>query len=173
MFIFMNAVVYVVQIVFISLFFHNPEYKISGLLIFQYNILLDITVCLLLGIGFLIYGIFLFRSTLSDTSDSAFDRYWRRRELVQVCAFEFAFSARVCAFEFERELRVQIVISTVVFTACFLLRVGVFLYRPITGEYLNTTVFAILAYIAPEMFASLLELALIQSRSALPLCACV
>lgn len=67
-------------------------------------------------------------------------------------------------FSLGRGLRRELVatmIVTFVFAACFALRMVMFLYRPITGKFLNGTLYRVLAYFVPEVSAVLLQISVV------------
>lgn len=59
-----------------------------------------------------------------------------------------------------REL-ITTMIVTCVFVCCFALRMTMFLYRPITGKFMNSTVYRVLAYFIPEIVAVLLQISVV------------
>lgn len=59
-----------------------------------------------------------------------------------------------------REL-ITTMIVTCVFAACFALRMTMFLYRPITGKFMNATLYRVLAYFIPEVVAVLLQISVV------------
>lgn len=58
---------------------------------------------------------------------------------------------------------VKILFVTLVFSACFLLRFALFLYRPITGGYIDPTLFRVFAYFVPEVLPSYLQIVIVYS----------
>ncbi|KAL6050814.1 hypothetical protein QOT17_019579 [Balamuthia mandrillaris] len=52
---------------------------------------------------------------------------------------------------------------TLAFVVCFLLRVAMYLYRPITGDYLPDAAFVTCAYYVPEIVPSLLQIYIVQT----------
>lgn len=59
-----------------------------------------------------------------------------------------------------REL-ITTMIVTCVFAACFALRMTMFLYRPVTGKFMNATLYRVLAYFVPEVLAVLLQISVV------------
>jgi len=136
MFIGVNACVYVFQIIIVVLYLESNEVKESNP-IYELNILADALLSGLVSITFFIYGWLQFCKLTS--SDESTEVELRRSELH------------------------KIMLITLVFTACFTLRVIMFLYRPLTNKYLNIYLFYSLAYFVPEISPTVLQVYLSET----------
>ena len=96
------------------------------------SVILIIVVDSIFALGFAIYGIAIFVQKYNNALGSGL-----RRELIQT------------------------MLVTIVFGACFALRMGMFLYRPITGKFMNPVVYRVLAYFVPEVVAVLLQVSVV------------
>ena len=103
----------------------------EGNIIYEVNIFVDCILSAVVSIGFFIYGWLLF--FLTKNSEEA------------------GFVTR------EREL-IEILLITVIFTACFLTRSGLFLLRPVSGQKLPDPIFYSMAYYVSESIPSLLQI---------------
>jgi len=59
--------------------------------------------------------------------------------------------------------RLRLIVVTAVFIICFLLRMVMFLYRPITNQYVNNSLFRTLSYLIPEIVPALTQLYMITT----------
>lgn len=96
------------------------------------SVILVIVVDFIFASGFAIYGIAIFVQKYTHALGSGL-----RRELIQT------------------------MVVTIVFAACFALRMVMFLYRPITGRFLNGTLYRVLAYFIPEVVAVALQVSVV------------
>jgi len=134
-FVFVNTALYAFQIVIIVLWVFSNEVK-EGNPLYEANIVTDVALSAAISLGFFIYGWLLF--FLTKNSDDG-DKTHRTRELI------------------------KILIITVVFTACFLGRCFMFLYRPITDKKFSDQVFYTFAYFVPEVIPCLLQIYLAET----------
>jgi len=96
------------------------------------SVILVIVVDFIFATGFAIYGIAIFVQKYTYALGSGL-----RRELIQT------------------------MIVTIIFAACFALRMIMFLYRPVTGKFLNGTLYRVLAYFIPEVVAVTLQVSVV------------
>jgi len=132
----LNVIVYTYQIIMLVLWDVKAHEEREGNVIYELNIVLDVAISALLSLGFLLYGILMFFLTKS-TGDGAIED--RNRELLKTVGI------------------------TTVFAACFLCRVVMFAYRPITGQHFPAVTFYVLGYFLPELIPSVLQVYLAES----------
>jgi len=142
MFIATNALLYITEITVVLVFlivdrgqYNNRE----GNPIYETSVYLEIFVSFTVSIAFLIYGMRLFM------------QHGRAHD------FEENSSRKA------REI-LTILVATIIFTVCFILRVVAFLYRPLTGEKMNQELFQVLAYYIPEVIPSVVQFYLIRRK---------
>jgi len=141
-FVAVNALLYAIEISVVVTFLivDRDDYsQREGNPIYDASIYLEIIVNFVVSMCFLIYGIRLF---LSHVPALEYEETQNRKY---------------------REI-LKILISTIIFTTCFLVRVVAFLYRPITNSYMNNNLFQILAYYIPEVIPSLVQFYLIRGK---------
>ncbi|PRP75305.1 hypothetical protein PROFUN_05616 [Planoprotostelium fungivorum] len=137
-FVVVNITMYITQIVFVSLYLSHSEGGREGNIMYELNIIGDIVLTVLVSAGFFIYGWLLFCSTRS-TDDTLSES--RDRELM------------------------KILILTLIFTTCFLSKVAIFLYRPITGSTFPSVIFYSFGYYTPEVIPCLFQLYVSESSN--------
>jgi hypothetical protein len=96
------------------------------------SVILVIVVDFIFALGFAIYGIAIFFQKYTHSLGSGL-----RREMIST------------------------MIVTIVFACCFALRMIMFLYRPVTGKFLNPILYRVLAYFVPEVVAVLLQVSVV------------
>jgi len=133
-FILINVVLYIFQIIMMGLWIASDEIK-EGNPLYEINIVADVLLSAAISLGFFIYGWLLF-FLARNSQDEDFER---NKELVRILTI------------------------TLLFTACFLVRCVMFLYRPITGAYLPTPVFYCFAYFVPECIPCLFQIYLAET----------
>jgi magnesium-transporting ATPase (P-type) len=141
-FVIINALLYSIEIIVVLLFLivDRAEYSHrEGNPIYETSVYLEIFVSFTVSIAFMIYGVRLF---LQHGRAHDFEENYSRKA---------------------REILV-ILVATIIFTVCFILRVVAFLYRPITGEYMPQELFQVLAYYIPEVIPSLVQFYLIRRK---------
>jgi hypothetical protein len=104
--------------------------------VYEATILVDVILSAAVAIGFFIYGWLLFFLT-KNSEEAGF--VTRDRQLI------------------------QILVITVLFAACFLVRCVIFLYRPITGQKFSEVIFYTFGYFVPETIPSLLQIYLSET----------
>jgi len=134
-FIILNVVVYIGEIIIILMWALGEEAR-EGSLIYEINIVVDVVLSCFISIAFFVYGLLLFCSKRNVDDDIS----QRNKELVKLLMY------------------------TIVFTACFMCRVFMFLYRPITGLYLNNTIFVVFGYYVPELVPAALQMYIAEQK---------
>jgi len=135
LFIILNLLLYIFQIIFIILWVTSNEDR-DGNPVYEANIIADVILSVAVSTGFFIYGWLLFFLTKKVDDVGVGQR--------------------------DKELT-RILLITLVFTACFSIRVFMFLYRPITGRKFSEPLFYSLAYYVPEVLPTLLQVYLAET----------
>jgi len=78
--------------------------------------------------------------------------------LLYGCFFFFATNKVLANQPEKRWFLLRIAVITALYTCCFLLRLVMFMYRPITNSYLPVEVFELFAYFIPEGTVALVQL---------------
>lgn len=126
--------IYIFQLAILILFLASGEER-DGDPIYDANIIADACLFLLYALLFLIYGL----RILVERRDQATQLWGDMKEVWKM------------------------LVTTMIFTACFCCRVVMFLYRPVTGHYLPDTVFIFLAYYVPEVVPSALQVYIVTT----------
>jgi len=134
-FIITNGLLWVFQITIVVLYLLQPGLVKTSNILYESNILTDIVLSFLISIGFMIYGVVLSRKKYKADVQNP-------RRMINV---------------------VKTVLSAVIFVLCFLLRVVMFSYRPITNGYLDPDIFQVFAYFVPEIIPSIFQIYIAES----------
>jgi len=130
-----NLIIYVFQIIVLILWFVLGTER-EGNPLYEANIVTDVVVSTGVCVGFFVYGLLLFYVTRNNDGG---DVEGRNTELL------------------------RIFFITIIFTLCFLCRVVMFLYRPITGYPLPSVLFYVFAYFVPELVPSVIQVILSET----------
>eukprot|EP01119_Soliformovum_irregulare_P002555 TRINITY_DN12802_c0_g1_i1.p1 TRINITY_DN12802_c0_g1~~TRINITY_DN12802_c0_g1_i1.p1 ORF type:complete len:301 (-),score=38.20 TRINITY_DN12802_c0_g1_i1:113-1015(-) len=130
-FVIFNVLLYLFQGAIIVYLLASKSQVKEGNRWYDSTIITDVVLSALMSIGFFIYGWLLFFIT-KNSEDGAI--VGRDRELF------------------------RILIITLVFTACFSVRVVVFAYRPISGHFLPDILFYFAGYFVPDTIPSILQI---------------
>jgi hypothetical protein len=129
-------VIYLFQGVILIIFLASSD-KREGDPIYDANIITDACITLVVSILFLLYGLRL----LFSKGDQASEVWGDVHQLWKILAIN------------------------IMFTACFLCRAIMFLYRPVTGHYVSYPVFVALAYYVPEFVPSVLQIYIVRTSN--------
>jgi len=141
-FVLTNVLLYVTEIsvVLVFVIVDRGEYdNREGNPVYETSIYLEIFVSFIVSIAFFFYGMRLFR------------QHRRAHDFEE-------------GYEIKSKEILTILIATIIFTACFLVRVVAFLFRPVEHEYMNQQLFQVLAYYIPEVIPSLVQFYLIRRK---------
>jgi len=126
--------IYIFQFAILVLFLASGEER-DGDPIYDANIIADACLFLIYAVLFLIYGL----RILVERRAQATQLWGDMQEVWKMLG------------------------TTMIFTACFCCRVVMFLYRPVTGNYLDQTLFIFLAYYIPELVPSALQVYIVTT----------
>jgi len=131
-----NGILWIFQVTIVVLYLlNNPGLVNTTNNLYESNIFTDIALSFLISIGFMFYGVILsIKKYKSDVQDP--------RRIVNV---------------------VKIILASVCFVLCFLLRVAMFAYRPITNNYIDPDLFQVFAYFIPEIIPSIVQIYIAES----------
>jgi len=137
-----NLLLYAYEVTLVILFVVQTDqnhYVEEGNLVYEFSIMSEVFVSFIVSVGFLIYGARLFMSH-GKATDFEENFHQKAQEIL------------------------RILISTIIFSVCFLVRVIAFLYRPITNGYMNDQLFQVLGYFIPELIPSIVQFYIIQAH---------
>jgi len=141
-FVITNGLLYALEVTLVVLFIISTDrnnYYEEGNIFYESSILFEVGVNFLVSLCYFTYGARLF---LSHGKASEFEENFARKT---------------------KEL-LKTLISTIILTVCFLVRVIAFLYRPITNAYMDDQLFRVLAYFIPEIIPSIILFYLMQAH---------
>jgi len=136
LFVLANIILYIFQLVIIVMWFIGGGTR-EGNPIYNTTIIADVVISSLLSVGFLVYGILLF--CVTKNTDDGETTNTRTTELL------------------------KILFITGVFTLCFLIRVFMFSWRPLTNKYFPTPIFYTFAYYVPELIPCAIQIYLSET----------
>ncbi|KAF2069923.1 hypothetical protein CYY_008752 [Polysphondylium violaceum] len=128
---------YVGQIIILILFYTVNHQKREGSSLYLSNTLIQATVSLLIGVIFLLT---ILRTYLRFTNA---DKDLCRNQIQQVR---------------------KILLLSIIFSFCFLIRTIIFIYQPITEKYMNQEIFITFGYFIPDIIPTLVQIIIIHTN---------
>ncbi|GAM27305.1 hypothetical protein SAMD00019534_104800 [Acytostelium subglobosum LB1] len=127
-----NVIMYTVQFILIIVFYTSNHAKKEGSKVYLVNTLYQVLLSALIGLLFVVI-------------------------MVQTYAKYKSIDKDIGSGELKNQLRKMLLLSAT-FCLCFLIRIVIFLYNPITGEYMNQELFITMGYFIPDIIPTLMQL---------------